>query len=150
MKHAERVGNLIKQIYGNTDFGLQLSRHQAWLIWDQLVGEQIAARARPLRLRNSILEVQVDHPVWMQQLQMLKPQILKKINERIPQAAITDIYLRQTTRKAYQAPTAKKKAEKPAWLNTQLSSSELQHIERELDKISDPELKEEMRALFIR
>jgi len=96
MKKAERVSSLLKQILGQPGFGEQITRHQAWLVWDQLVGEQIAARARPLKLRKGVLEVQVDHPVWMQQLQMLKPKILEKINAKIPNAGITDIYLRQT------------------------------------------------------
>ncbi|MCK4691898.1 MAG: DUF721 domain-containing protein, partial [Desulfuromonadales bacterium] len=73
MKQAAKVANLLKQVLGDKGLEDRLSRYQTWLIWDKLVGEQIALRARPLRFRQGVLEVQVDHPVWMQQLQMLKP-----------------------------------------------------------------------------
>ncbi len=126
MKHAEQVSSLLKQLLGQPGLGEQITRHQAWLIWDQLVGEQIASHARPLKLRKGVLEVQVDHPVWMQQLQMLKPQILQKITDKIPNAGITDIYLRQTRNRDASMPRKKVKS------------------------ISNPELKDEMRNLFTR
>ena len=72
MRKAESIGSLLKQVLDDQGMGDRLSRYQAWLVWDKIVGEQIARRARPLRLREGVLEVRVDNPVWMQQLQMLK------------------------------------------------------------------------------
>ncbi len=149
MKKAQKVGSLLKEMLSDQGLGEKLSRYQAWLIWDQLVGEQIARRARPLRLRQGVLEVQVDHPVWMQQLQMLKPKILEKLNAQIPNAGITDIYLRkgQPGREASQV---KKKEEPgpPAWKKIELSPEEQQAIEDKLQDVTDPELKAEMRRVF--
>jgi len=149
MKYAERVGSLLKQILAQPGFGEQITRHQAWLVWDQLVGEQIASRARPLRLRKGVLEVQVDHPVWMQQLQLMKPQILKKITAQIPNAGITDIYLRQArNNQSYQPARSRKSSETPAWKKIELTAEEKENIESELAKIKNQELKAEMRRLF--
>jgi len=149
MKYAEQVGSLLKELLKQPGLGEQITRHQAWLVWDKLVGEQIAARARPLRLRKGVLEVQVDHPVWMQQLQLMKPQILEKISTKIPNAGITDIYLRQSRgNRGYRPAKAKKSAGPPAWTQTELSAEETRSIEMELDGIDNPELKDEMRRLF--
>ncbi len=149
MKQAERVGSLLKQILGKPGFGEQITRHQAWLVWDQLVGEQIAARARPLKLRKGVLEVQVDHPVWMQQLQMLKPKILEKIEAKIPNAGITDIYLRQTRNsQTYQPPKTKKAPEAPPWTKIELTNAEKESIEEKLTQIDNFEVKHELRKLF--
>jgi len=149
MKKAERVGSLIKQLLNQPGIGEQITRHQAWLVWDKLVGEQIAARARPLKLRKGVLEVQVDHPVWMQQLQLMKPQILEKITSEIPNAGITDIYLRQSRgNQGYRPAKYKKSSGPPIWRQTELSSEEKNAIEIELDRIHNPELKDEMRRLF--
>ena len=149
MKYAERVGSLLKQILAQPGFGEQITRHQAWLVWDQLVGEQIASRARPLRLRKGVLEVQVDHPVWMQQLQLMKPQILEKIAAQIPNAGITDIYLRQArNNQGYRPAKTKKSTAPPAWRETELSAEEKEVIESELAEIDNRELKDEMRRLF--
>lgn len=147
MKQAERVGTLLKQVFGDKGMNDRLSRYQAWLIWDKVVGEQIANRARPLRFRQGVLEVQVDHPVWMQQLQMLKPQILAKLNNLLPDADITDIYLRKAP-----MPTARKQAppepEPAKWQQAQLTEAELQQIDKQLEPINDMELRDEMRRLF--
>ncbi|MDA3903959.1 MAG: DUF721 domain-containing protein [Desulfuromusa sp.] len=151
MKKAEKVGSLLKQILGQPGIGEQITRHQAWLVWDQLVGEQIAARARPLKLRKGVLEVQVDHPVWMQQLQMLKPKILEKINAIIPNAGITDIYLRQTrTSQTYKPQKLRQTSEPPPWTQIELSDTEKELIEEGLSPVDNSDLKDEMRKLFTR
>lgn len=146
MKQAERVGSVLKQVLGDKGMNDRLSRYQAWLVWDKVVGEQIANRARPLRFRKGVLEVQVDHPVWMQQLQMLKPKILEKLNHQLPNADITDIYLRKAP-----TPYANNKTvaepEPPKWQEAQLTEAEQQQIEKQFDSIQDPELREEMQRL---
>ena len=151
MKKAEKVGSLLKQLLRQPGVGEQISRHQAWLIWDQLVGEQIAQRARPLRLRKGVLEVQVDHPVWMQQLQMLKPKILEKINAKIPAAGIDDIYLRQSkTPQARHQYRTQHISEPPRWTKVELTRAEKEEIEAALDQVADAELREELLRLFTR
>jgi hypothetical protein len=147
MKRAEQVGSLLKQVLGAQGLADRLSRYQAWLIWDKLVGEQIAHRARPLRIRQGVLEVQVDHPVWMQQLQMLKPKILEKLNQQIPNAGITDIYLRRAQSLPPRLPPAPEAA--PAkWREIELSPAELEQIEERAREIKDPELRQELKRLF--
>ncbi|SEA24013.1 Protein of unknown function [Desulfuromusa kysingii] len=151
MKHAEKVSFLLKRILGQPGFGEQLNRHQAWLVWDQLVGEQIAARARPFKLRQGVLEVQVDHPVWMQQLQMMKPQILEKIAAKIPNAGITDIYLRQTRKPQTYSPKKQKTTPEPQpWEGMELTEAEKDSIEEKVSPIANMELRHELRKLFTR
>ncbi|MEA3544603.1 MAG: DUF721 domain-containing protein [Thermodesulfobacteriota bacterium] len=151
MKRAERVGSLLKQLLGQPGIGEQITRHQAWLVWDQLVGETIAARARPLKLRRGVLEIQVDHPVWMQQLQMMKPQILEKINAKCPNAGITGLYLRQTRGGQTDRPTKTRPTpEPPPWIGIELTNAEKESIEKELTVVDNPEVKHELRKLFTR
>lgn len=148
MKRAQKIGSVIKELFAKPGFGEQLSRHQAWLIWDQIVGSQIASRARPKKLRKGVLEIQVDHPVWMQQLHMLKPAILEKINARIPEAGITDIYLRQAKQLDTQEHDKRREAEPLPWEKTSLSKQEQQEIEEQLDGLDDAQLKESFRKLL--
>jgi len=146
MKQAEKVGNLLKQVLGKKGMDDRLNRYQAWLIWDKVVGQQIATRARPLRFRQGTLEVQVDHPVWMQQLQMLKPQIIAKLKQQLPNADITDIYLRKAPT-PYTGKQKTQEAEAPKWQLAQLSEEEQQKIDQVLEPIKDRELRDEMRRL---
>lgn len=148
LEKAVRIGSLLKQVFGQAGIEDQISRHQAWLIWDQLVGKQIAARARPQRLRRGVLEVRVDHPVWMQQLHLLKPQILRKINARLPTAGITDIYLRQARQGSLLPNKVKPDREPPPWQQQELSRGDRQAIEAALAPIKDEELKLRFRTLL--
>ncbi len=147
LKQAEAVGSLLKKLLGDKGLDARLPRYQAWLVWDKVVGEQIARRARPLRIRDRVLEVRVDHPVWMQQLQMLKPQILKKLHAQLPDCDIEDIYLRRGNLKP--TATAPEK-QTPDWQSESLSTTELAEIEQNLAPLQDKDLKEEIRRLFIR
>ncbi len=147
LKKAEAVASLLKKLLGDKGLGDRLPRYQAWLVWDKVVGEQIARRARPLRIREKILEVRVDHPVWMQQLQMLKSQILKKLHEELPDCDIEDIYLRRGTPQPLTTAAAEPKIE---WQKESLSDAELAGIEQSLSGLKDGDLKNEIRKLFMR
>ena len=148
MRQAESVGLLLNQVLGNQGLADRLSRYQAWLIWDKLVGEQIANRARPLRFRQGILEVQVDHPVWMQQLQLLKPKILEKLNQQLPNAGITDIFLRKAKMLPPKPAAAATAATPVRWKEIRLSAVEEKEIEAGVREVQDPDLRRELKRLF--
>jgi len=151
MNKAQRIDNLIREMLGKPGMGEQISRHQAWLVWDKIVGQQIAMHARPRKLRRGVLEVQVDHPVWMQQLHMMKPQILAKINARVPSAQITEIYLRQTKSGDNAQRFYKQKSPEPLpWDSIELSHWEKKAIDDELSSLDNEELKDEMRKVLTR
>lgn len=147
MRQATSVGSLLKQVLNDQGMDDRLSRYQAWLVWDKIVGEQIARRARPLRLREGTLEVRVDNPVWMQQLQMLKPKILQKLNDKLPNAHIEDIYLRRGSNKPQES-TQPPAAAPPAWQKQKLSKKDLEEIEQSLQGLNNAELKDDLRHLF--
>lgn len=147
LKQAQSVNTLLKEMLGKPGFGEQITRHQAWLVWDKIVGKQIAARARPLRLRKGVLEIAVDHPVWMQQLQMMKSQILAKIQEQTPKAGITDLYLRKGGHSTPATP-AQVTPTSPPLEEIKLSTAERSHIDHLVEHIESPELQQELRRFF--
>lgn len=148
LKQAQSITSLLRELLSKPGVGEQITRHQAWLVWDKLVGKQIAARARPLRLRQGVLEVQVDHPVWMQQLQMLKPQILAKMTAQIPEAGITDIYLRKAHHPGVSIKPAAPPSRVPDWQNISLTAAEQAQIDAQLSALTDPQLQQDLRRLF--
>jgi hypothetical protein len=148
LQQAQSVNTLLKEMLTKPGLGQQITRHQAWLVWDKIVGNQIAARARPLRLRKGVLEIAVDHPVWMQQLQMMKPQILVKIQEQIPKAGITDLYLRKTGNHTKPPPPGTALQKTPPLEDIKLSAAERSHIDHLVKNIENPELQQELRRFF--
>lgn len=87
--------SLIEGILGNLGISNKIEQHRIWAIWEEAVGEQVAQHAIPSKIRNDVLEIKVAHPVWMQQLQLLKPRLLKQINEHLGDTPISDLYLRR-------------------------------------------------------
>lgn len=49
--------------------------------WEEAVGDQVAAHARPLRLDGGRLTVEVDEPGWATQLRFLEPDLLRRLRD---------------------------------------------------------------------
>lgn len=62
--------------------------------WDGVVGDQIAAHARPSAYRNRRLSVTVANSGWLQQLQFLKEDMIARLNDRLGASLIGDIKFR--------------------------------------------------------
>ncbi|NIQ94399.1 MAG: DUF721 domain-containing protein [Desulfuromonadales bacterium] len=148
MAKAEPVQRLLEGILKDKGMDGKLREFRTWLVWDQAVGPQIARNARPLRIRDGILELRVAHPVWMQQLQLMKPQLLKKLNERLEGARIRDLYFRRG--KIAEQPPAEPPSPAEKWRQVELSDEERQQIEESLKNLADPDLKRHLRQLYTR
>ena len=146
MKRAVAVGQLLEGLLRAKGMEDKVARYRVWLAWDRAVGPQIAAQARPVRIRENTLEIRVASPVWMQQLQLLKPRILAKLNDALGEQAFTDIYLRRGKVEKRDAPAPKQ----PTWRDASLDADEQAQIEQTLADISDPDLRGAMRRVLER
>jgi len=59
--------------------------HRAAVIWADVVGEKIAKYTKPKGVHRRVLIVEVANPVWRQQIEFLKDDILKKMNDKLPE-----------------------------------------------------------------
>lgn len=62
--------------------------------WDQVVGTDIAAHARPVSLHRGTLVLAVDHPAWATQLRYMTSDLLTRIAEATGGTEVTEIHLR--------------------------------------------------------
>jgi predicted nucleic acid-binding Zn ribbon protein len=58
-------------------------------VWTDAVGDVIAAEARPERERSGILTVVCSASVWAHELDLMAPQILARLNERVSRGGLT-------------------------------------------------------------
>lgn len=63
----------------------------ALLYWAEVAGSEIALRAVPVAIKQGLLFVTVENPVWAHQLLYLKPALVKKLNQRLGQTIVKDI-----------------------------------------------------------
>lgn len=94
MRHPAAAGSVLDSLTRKMGVQERLEPYRAWKVWAEVVGPQTAQHAQPFRLRAGVLEVRVDHPVWMQQLQLLKPRILERLNRAIAPGVLEDIHWR--------------------------------------------------------
>ena len=146
MRRAAKAGDLLDALL--TGWGLEerLQQYRALVIWDEVVGPQIAARTRPEKIRDDVLEVCVDQPTWMQQLQLLKPQILAKLNARLGEGSLREIYLKRG--KVTAPATVTSSAAPPAWRKMTLSPAEATELRAMLAGVEDGELRRDLESLL--
>jgi predicted nucleic acid-binding Zn ribbon protein len=70
----------------------RLRVYRLWTFWDREVGEAIAARAQPASYRAGVLAVRVSSAAWMQELQFMKDEIRERLNARLGEELVRDIY----------------------------------------------------------
>jgi hypothetical protein len=62
--------------------------------WDEVVGESMAARTRPLRLEGGRLVLAVDEPAIATHVRYLEPQLLARLAELLGPGRVGSIELR--------------------------------------------------------
>lgn len=136
------IGSLIEQILASKGLDKKLHQYRAWSVWDEVVGPQIAQHAQPLRIRESTLEVRVENPTWMQQLQLLKPKILKELNQRLGDSTLEDIFWKRGKIEKPEEPEPAAPELPP------LSNERATEIDKLTGDIRDDELRTHMRQLL--
>ena len=111
--------------------------------WEKAVGAGIARHAQPQSVQGKKLTLIVDSPAWMQQLSLLKPEIIEKMNRALGREAVNGITL-----KLGEVVPATKKAVEPAPVRAELDQKERAEIEASLRELRDPDIKEIMRHLL--
>ena len=77
------LGDVVGRVLGDLGLDGVARAHQIGAVWESVVGAPVAAHCRPRGLRGDVLELEVDSPVWSQQLQLRKPEILAGLAEAL-------------------------------------------------------------------
>ncbi len=85
----------VKEVLPGTLRTLGIARRtreaQALLLWEDVIGRELAGETEALRLRGNTLWVRTSSAALAHQLHIEKPQLLARLNERIGVAAVRDI-----------------------------------------------------------
>jgi hypothetical protein len=89
---TDSIGDVLEQSLKRLDLATRLDDYAVWPIWNEVVGKMIARNAQPEKIRNGTLFVKVSSPVWMQQLQFMKEMIASKLNHRLKNETVKNIF----------------------------------------------------------
>lgn len=93
-RKIDRLSATIGKILKARGLEGRLNEYRVFGIWEKTVGKVIAHHAQPQGVRGKKLMLIVDSPAWMQQLSLLKPEIIEKVNRGLGKDAIRDITLK--------------------------------------------------------
>ncbi len=145
MPRPASLADLLSAVFHGTPTERRLREGNIWLVWDSVVGKQIAGRARPVSFRDGTLTVAVNSSPWMQQLTFLKKGMVEKLNARLGEELVRDIYLKAG--RPEKTPSEKSPAKRCA---RPLSAEERQKIAEITASVHDPELREAVTELLAR
>lgn len=86
------LGETLRRVLQRIDPDKRLEVYRVWTFWEEEVGEAIAARAEPAGFRAGVLSVRVNSASWTQELQFMKETIRERLNTRLGDELIRDIY----------------------------------------------------------
>lgn len=90
-KGPSPVGGLVGSIFEKLGIADEVGRAAAAVRWDDVVGPEISRRTGDVRVSGRALIVEVESSTWMQELNMQRHQILRKLNEGIEGGEIEKI-----------------------------------------------------------
>lgn len=146
LRKAAGIGGILQGLLVQRGMSERLREYRAWQVWNEVVGPQIAAHAQPCGIREGVLEIKVDQPVWMQQLQLLKPKLLARLNERLGGTIFRDLFLRR----GRPAPVSAAKPAPALPPPTPLDAATEAQITAVVADLPDPELRQRLSHLLRR
>jgi hypothetical protein len=142
-----KVASLLEWVCKELDLQAGLKAYKVFEVWDEVVGETIAKKARPETIRNRVLVVKVSNSPWIQELQFMKEQIKEKLNESIGEKLIDDLFFQlgkvQVDKEEPTIPSSKE------WLEVSLPKKELSEVENSLKGLKDPDLQSILKRILI-
>jgi len=90
-KKIEKAADILKSLLAGRNWQKRIDLHQVFLFWNEAVGPDIAAHAEPEIIRGTVLWIRVTDSVWMQQLHLLKTQLLERLNSRLKEEKLSDL-----------------------------------------------------------
>ncbi|HUJ16619.1 MAG TPA: DUF721 domain-containing protein [Nitrospirota bacterium] len=142
-KKLDRVSSTLAGILRSRGMQGRLEEYRIFGQWEKTVGGLVASHARPTTMRGSKLFLTVDSPAWMQQLSLLKPEIIEKVNRGLGKDAVQDIALTLG-----EVPKAEHTPPAPRSFRAELTPDERTRIDDAVAEIRDPEVKAAFRRVM--
>ncbi|MDX1493840.1 MAG: DUF721 domain-containing protein [Longimicrobiales bacterium] len=84
----ERMSAVLEQVLDETGVADHVERVRVLDLWPEVVGEQVARVTRARSVDESTLIVEVRNSAWLMELNMLKGDIVARVNERLDDVSI--------------------------------------------------------------
>lgn len=87
----ERAGDIFPEMLRHMELGSKFKQQIVLHQWDKIVGRDIAAHARPVKLEYKRLFIRTTHPAWAEQLRYMEHSLKKKINAYVKDKVVQEL-----------------------------------------------------------
>ncbi len=113
--------------------------------WEQIIGKALAMHSQPFSIRSRVLVINVDDPIWLQELNLhkdeIKGEILQFFNNKKYETLFDSIHFRVGETSHIE--------EREKKFSKNIDPKILKKIEETVKNVTDTELKEALRHYFI-
>lgn len=81
----------LPQVLASLNLGERLREGRLMTLWPEVVGPTVAAQTRPLKCRDGILHVAVSSSAWLQQLALMRNEIVRHYDRKVGKGAIHEV-----------------------------------------------------------
>ena len=93
-RQAKSTAQLLSQLISRRGFTQTQWHNDLQQAWQASVGKQLASKTKPTIVKRGALEVIVNSSAAMQQIAFVKQSVLKKIQQKMPDAKIQSLRFR--------------------------------------------------------
>lgn len=87
----EHIAGALKKFIKKQGIEKEINQQKAVSVWAEAVGKKIKENTEPVDVRFGVLTVKTSSPVWRQELQFQKENIIDSINKRLKKTTIKDV-----------------------------------------------------------
>lgn len=141
------MGGLISHVLRTFELESRLKEQTCIMVWDEVVGEQVAKAAQPELIRDGRMFVITKSPVWANELSLYKKDMIARLNQKVGENVLKDIVFKagRVSRKKHSSKQNQQTT--PDLEGFKLSDEELSRIESTVSAAG--EVSESMRNLMI-
>lgn len=83
-----KLADVLPRVYAKIGLAERLWEREISASWEGIVGPDVAARTKPVKLKEGVLEVEVNHGAWLQELRFRAGEVAVILRKHFPTAGV--------------------------------------------------------------
>ncbi len=88
------IGDALRKLFDEQRWSTRIYSNRLVKEWEQIVGVTISKYTKSLSLSNKVLFISTDVPVLKHELQIMKAQLIEKINDYFQNQVVTEVVIK--------------------------------------------------------
>lgn len=144
------LGDVLDKTFNKPGLKKAFRENNALFLWNQAVGESIAANAKPIFIKDGVMTVETRNHAWSQELSLISEQIIDAVNNAVGKKVISALKFQTAAGEFTPFEAVAKQSSTSPREEYILDPQTEQEIDALLSSIEDPDYKEALRNLMRR